>query len=67
MSDVAQKRDITDPRTVQAFADQVRSVQRLKLLLVLTALDIRAVGPGVWNKLEGPIASARYMLTRSTS
>ena len=60
MSDVAQKRDITDPRTVQAFADQVRSVQRLKLLLVLTALDIRAVGPGVWNNWKAQLLRSLY-------
>lgn len=60
MSDVAQKRDITDPRTVRAFADQVRSVQRLKLLLVLTALDIRAVGPGVWNNWKAQLLRSLY-------
>ncbi len=60
MSDVAQKRDITDPTTVKAFADQVRSVQRLKLLLVLTALDIRAVGPGVWNNWKAQLLRTLY-------
>ncbi len=55
MSDVAQKRDISDPATVRAFADQVRSVERLKLLLVLTALDIRAVGPNVWNNWKAQL------------
>ncbi len=60
MSDVAQKRDISDPRTVRAFADQIRSVQRLKLLLVLTALDIRAVGPGVWNNWKAQLLRTLY-------
>lgn len=60
MSDVAQKRDITDPTTVKAFAEQVRSVQRLKLLLVLTALDIRAVGPGVWNNWKAQLLRSLY-------
>jgi len=60
MSDVAQKRDITDPTTVKAFADQVRSVQRLKLLLVLTALDIRAVGPGVWNNWKAQLLRSLF-------
>src|SRR3546814_20250071 len=49
MSDVAQRRDISDPRTVKDFADLVQSPERLKMLFVLTVVDIKAVGPGVWN------------------
>ncbi|MGB0854150.1 MAG: [protein-PII] uridylyltransferase, partial [Pikeienuella sp.] len=60
MSDVAQKRDITDPATVRDFANQIRSAQRLKLLVVLTALDIRAVGPGVWNNWKAQLLRSLY-------
>lgn len=60
MSDVAQKRDISDPATVRAFADQVRSVERLRLLLVLTALDIRAVGPATWNNWKAQLLRSLY-------
>jgi len=49
MSDVAQKRDISDPRTLRDFARAVRTRKRLDLLTVLTVCDIRGVGPGVWN------------------
>lgn len=49
MSDVAQKRDISDPRTVRDFAKVVKTRKRLDLLTVLTVCDIRAVGPGTWN------------------
>ncbi|WP_425274180.1 [protein-PII] uridylyltransferase [Paracoccus shanxieyensis] len=49
MSDVAQKRDIADPRTLRDFAKAVKSTRRLELLLVLTVCDIRGVGPGTWN------------------
>ncbi|WP_461473677.1 [protein-PII] uridylyltransferase, partial [Pararhodobacter sp.] len=49
MSDVAQKRDIGDPRTVRDFAKAVKSKKRLDLLTVLTVCDIRGVGPGTWN------------------
>lgn len=65
MSDTAQKRDISDPATVRAFADQVRSVERLKLLLVLTALDIRAVGPNVWNNWKAQLLRTLYNDTLS--
>ena len=49
MSDTAFRRDLDDPITIQKFADLVQSVERLRLLLVLTVADIRAVGPGTWN------------------
>src|SRR3546814_19398630 len=48
MSDTAFKRDIDDPKTIRDFADLVQSPERLRLLLVLTVADIRAVGPNVW-------------------
>lgn len=49
MSDVAQKRDISDPRTLRDFAKMVKTRKRLDLLTVLTVCDIRGVGPNTWN------------------
>ena len=49
MSATAFKRDLADPKTIEDFARQVQSPERLRLLLILTVVDIRAVGPGVWN------------------
>ncbi len=49
MSATAFKRDLTDYKTIADFAAMVQSPERLKLLLVLTVVDIRAVGPGIWN------------------
>ena len=40
------KRDPNDPRTIDDFVGRIRSLERLRLLLVLTAADITAVGPG---------------------
>jgi [protein-PII] uridylyltransferase len=65
MSDVAQKRDISDPRTVAQFAKIVGSVERLRLLLVLTVSDIRAVGPSVWNDWKGQLLRDLYRLTEA--
>jgi [protein-PII] uridylyltransferase len=50
MSSTAFKRDLADPKTIEDFARQVQSPERLRLLLILTVVDIRAVGPGVWNE-----------------
>ena len=49
LSSTAQKRDLTDPKTIEDFVAQVQSLERLRNLLVLTVVDIRAVGPGTWN------------------
>ncbi len=49
MSDVAFKRDLEDPKTIEDFAFRVYDPERLRLLLVLTTADIIAVGPGRWN------------------
>jgi len=55
LSDFAQKRDVSDPETVAAFARIVETPERLRQLLILTVADIRAVGPGVWNAWKGQL------------
>jgi [protein-PII] uridylyltransferase len=64
MSDMAQKRDIADPRTVRDFAKAVGTVERLNLLTVLTVCDIRGVGPGTWNNWKAALIRALYRQTR---
>jgi [protein-PII] uridylyltransferase len=49
MSATAFKRDLADPKTVEDFVRLVQSPERLRLLLILTTVDISAVGPGVWT------------------
>jgi [protein-PII] uridylyltransferase len=63
MSEIAQSRDIQDPETTKAFADVVQSPQRLALLMILTACDIRAVGPGVWTGWKGSLLRSLYFAT----
>ncbi len=63
MSDYAQKRDVSDPRTVEDFARIVESPERMRLLLVLTVADIRSVGPGVWNGWKGQLMRELYAST----
>jgi [protein-PII] uridylyltransferase len=60
MSDAAQKRDVSDPKTVQDFVAVVQTPERLRLLLILTAADIRAVGPGVWNGWKAQLLRELY-------
>src|SRR3546814_2983389 len=65
MSDTAFKRDIDDPKTIRDFADLVQSPERLRLLLVLTVADIRAVGPNVWNGWKAALLRDLYCRTES--
>ena len=61
MSDMAFKRDLDDPKTISDFLEIVQSPERLRLLLILTAADIRAVGPNVWNNWKAGLLRELYM------
>jgi len=63
MSNTAFKRDLDDPQTIAKFVEQVQSPERLKLLLVLTCADIRAVGPTVWNNWKATLLRDLYYRT----
>ena len=63
MSMTAQTRDLNDRKTIETFAETVQSVERLKLLLVLTVCDTRGVGPGVWNGWKGQLLRSLYYET----
>ncbi|MEQ1790094.1 MAG: [protein-PII] uridylyltransferase, partial [Rickettsiales bacterium] len=57
---VATKRDLNDPKTIQDFVAAVQSPERLKLLIVLTIADIRAVSPVAWNTWKGVLLGELY-------
>ncbi|MCF6369384.1 [protein-PII] uridylyltransferase [Rhizobium halophilum] len=63
MSMTAQTRDLHDRKTITDFAEKVQSMDRLRLLLILTICDIRAVGPGVWNGWKGQLLRTLYYET----
>ncbi len=61
MSETSQMRDLNDFKTIQDFVSVVQTPERLKLLIILTVADIRAVGPGVWNGWKGQLLRTLYM------
>jgi [protein-PII] uridylyltransferase len=63
MSNMAQGRDLADPRTAETFAATVQSLDRLRMLLALTVADIRAVGPGVLNGWKSQLLRTLYWET----
>ncbi|MGX7950963.1 [protein-PII] uridylyltransferase [Tsuneonella sp. HG249] len=60
MSRTAFKRDLTDPKTIDDFVAEVQGLERLRHLMILTAVDIRAVGPGTWNSWKGQLLGELY-------
>jgi [protein-PII] uridylyltransferase len=63
MSTIAQSRDLSDRKTIENFSAIVQSLERMKLLTILTTADIRAVGPGVWNGWKAQLLRALYYET----
>jgi len=63
MSETAQRRDISDTDTIKEFAELVGSQERLDMITVLTTVDIRAVGPGIWNDWKGALLQSLYYST----
>jgi len=64
MSETAQRRDISDAVTIEKFARTIGSITRLQMLCALTIVDIRAVGPGIWNDWKGELLRELYEGTR---
>ena len=60
LSAVAFKRDIDDPKTILDLADTIQSPERLRLLLMLTVADMRAVSPKVWNGWKATLLRELY-------
>jgi [protein-PII] uridylyltransferase len=60
LSQTAFKRDIDDPKTILDLVDTIQSPERLKLLLVLTVADMRAVSPKVWNGWKATLLRELY-------
>ena len=60
LSQTAFKRDIDDPKTILDLAEVIQSPERLRLLLVMTVADMRAVSPKVWNGWKATLLRELY-------
>jgi len=63
MSRVSQRRDLTDRALLDGFAETVGTVDRLNMLYLLTAADIRGVGPGTWNEWKASLLADLHAKT----
>ena len=65
MSSISQKKDISDPLTVNDFAKEVEQNEKLNYLYLLTVNDIRATNPALWNGWKHQLLRDLYTLTLS--
>lgn len=63
MSQIAQKRDLSDPEVIKEFADLVKDERHLTALYLLTVADIRGTSPKVWNNWKGKLLEDLYRIT----
>lgn len=63
MSAMMNTRDISDPATARALAERVGTVERLKLLTLLTYADISAVNPNAMTAWRGSLLWQLYLAT----
>ena len=63
MANTAFRRDPHDEKVRQTFCRAVEDSERLKQLLLLTAADIAAVGPGVLTKWKEALLIELYLLS----
>ena len=64
MSNVAFKRDLSDDETIKTFTKKVKTLERLRLLAVLTIADIMAVGPKIWTAWKHRLLSDLYEISK---
>lgn len=57
LSDVATRRDLSDPVTIASVATAVRDVGTLRLLFGLARADAAATGPAAWSDWKGQLVA----------
>lgn len=64
MSHMAQKKDISDPDVIHAFAQMVGNLNRLNHLYTFTVADICGTNPNLWNTWRAGLLARLYQETR---
>jgi [protein-PII] uridylyltransferase len=65
MEQVAFRRNLNDPETLNNFAAHFNSIEELDLLYLLTYADISAVNPAVWTNWKSDLLEELYRKSRA--
>ena len=63
MSNLSQRRELSDPKVIADFARLVRDRENLAMLYLLTYADISAVNPGAWTQWKASLLQDLYLKT----
>jgi [protein-PII] uridylyltransferase len=63
MIETAFRRDLLDEQAIQRFADEMKSLDHLKMLYLLTFADIKAVGPEAWTPWKNSLLMELFLKT----
>ncbi len=64
MEQVAFRRNLNDPETLNNFASRFNSTKELELLYLVTYADLSAVNPAVWTSWKSDLLTELYNKTR---
>ncbi len=65
MAAISQRRDLSDPDLIHAFAEEVATLDRLEKLYLLTYADMATVGPRTWTEWKARLLRELYEKTRA--
>lgn len=61
MIETAFRRDLHDEQVILRFADEVKNINQLKMLYLLTFADIKAVGPEAWTSWKNTLLMELFL------
>jgi [protein-PII] uridylyltransferase len=64
LSATAQKKDLSDPDVIAAFAAKIKNDRYLVALYLLTVADVRGTSPKVWNAWKAKLMEDLFRLAR---
>lgn len=65
MEQVAFRRNLNDPETLNSFTSKFNSIEDLDYLYLVTYADLSAVNPAVWTSWKSDLLSELYRKTKS--
>jgi [protein-PII] uridylyltransferase len=64
MSDISQRRDVSDQDLIESFAANCASLERLTMLYLLTYADMKGTSPKVWSDWKGTLLKEVFEITK---